>query len=140
MWLYIRINLKVYSSDVKIQLHLLPLSIIFGFYNATSTIPMVEIYSKCYFEIVSVRRFILKKAMFILTVLQLFSFQFKVKRCVIIGIFLYVLKLHVIYINYLVHECMYNIDILFMFSLFIYIVKSICSKRKIFFWLQYFEI
>lgn len=140
MWLYIRINLKVYSSDVKIQLHLLPLSIIFGFYNATSTIPMVEIYSKCYFEIVSVRRFILKKAMFILTVLQLFSFQFKVKRCVIIGIFLYVLKLHVIYINYLVHKCMYTIDILFMFSLFIYIVKSICSKRKIFFWLQYFEI
>lgn len=133
MWLYIRINLKVYSSDVKIQLHLLPLSIIFGFYNATSTIPMVEIYSKCYFEIVSVRRFILKKAMFILTVLQLFSFQFKVKRCVIIGIFLYVLKLHVIYINYLVHKCMYTIDILFMFSLFIYIVKSICSKRKIFF-------
>lgn len=140
MWLYIRINLKVYSSDVKIQLHLLPISIIFGFYNATSTIPMVEIYSKCYFEIVSVRRFILKKAMFILTVLQLFSFQFKVKRCVIIGIFLYVLKLHVIYINYLVHKCMYTIDILFMFSLFIYIVKSICSKRKIFFWLQYFEI
>lgn len=140
MWLYIRINLKVYSSDVKIQLHLLPLSIIFGFYNATSTIPMVEIYSKCYFEIVSVRRFILKKAMFILTVLQLFSFQFKVKICVIIGIFLYVLKLHVIYINYLVHKCMYTIDILFMFSLFIYIVKSICSKRKIFFWLQYFEI
>lgn len=140
MWLYIRINLKVYSSDVKIQLHLLPLSIIFGFYNATSTIPMVEIYSKCYFEIVSVRRFILKKAMFILTVLQLFSFQFKVKRCVIIGIFLYVLKLHVIYINYLVHKCMYTIDILFMFSLFIYIVKSICSKRKIFFWQQYFEI
>lgn len=140
MWLYIRINLKVYSSDVKIQLHLLPLSIIFGFYNATSTIPMVEIYSKCYFEIVSVRRFILKKAMFILTVLQLFSFQFKVKRCVIIGIFLYVLKLHVIYINYLVHKCMYTIDILFMFSLFINIVKSICSKRKIFFWLQYFEI
>lgn len=133
MWLYIRINLKVYSSDVKIQLHLLPLSIIFGFYNATSTIPMVEIYSKCYFEIVSVRRFIFKKAMFILTVLQLFSFQFKVKRCVIIGIFLYVLKLHVIYINYLVHKCMYTIDILFMFSLFIYIVKSICSKRKIFF-------
>lgn len=133
MWLYIRINLKVYSSDVKIQLHLLPLSIIFGFYNATSTIPMVEIYSKCYFEIVSVRRFILKKAMFILTVLQLFSFQFKVKRCVIIGIFLYVLKLHVIYINYLVHKCMYTIDILFMFSLFINIVKSICSKRKIFF-------
>lgn len=133
MWLYIRINLKVYSSDVKIQLHLLPLSIIFGFYNATSTIPMVEIYSKCYFEIVSVRRFILKKAMFILTVLQLFSFQFKVKICVIIGIFLYVLKLHVIYINYLVHKCMYTIDILFMFSLFIYIVKSICSKRKIFF-------
>lgn len=140
MWLYIKINLKVYSSDVKIQLHLLPLSIIFGFYNATSTIPMVEIYSKCYFEIVSVRRFILKKAMFILTVLQLFSFQFKVKRCVIIGIFLYVLKLHVIYINYLVHKCMYTIDILFMFSLFVYIVKSICSKRKIFFWLQYFEI
>lgn len=140
MWLYIRINLKVYSSDVKIQLHLLPLSIIFGFYNATSTIPMVEIYSKCYFEIVSVRRFIFKKAMFILTVLQLFSFQFKVKRCVIIGIFLYVLKLHVIYINYLVHKCMYTIDILFMFSLFIYIVKSICSKRKIFFWQQYFEI
>lgn len=101
MWLNIRINLKVYSSDVKIQLHLLPLStcIIFGFCNATSTIPMVEIYRKCYFEIVSVRRFILKKAMFILTVLQLFSFQFKVKRCVIIGIFLYVLKLHVIYIN-----------------------------------------